>query len=176
MHPPPAHLLTLRVRQRVESASLNLRGPGGACGSILVNTFNKHMKALGVFQRKWDPVRKKVGRRLLQDVETEQNTSFLLHAKGRVEGEKGKACEGLKTKNTQGRNWVSDTGKLWKRHRIVMSNESCKLSCHFIRYDADDYLFFLTETNVGIIPYIKDDDDHCLLVPTQTKEDKSLVS
>jgi hypothetical protein len=37
---------------------------GGTCGSIHVESFNRNMKALGVLESKWDPIRKKVLRRL----------------------------------------------------------------------------------------------------------------
>jgi hypothetical protein len=37
---------------------------GGTCGSIHVESFNKNMKALGVLESKWDPIRKKLVRRL----------------------------------------------------------------------------------------------------------------
>ena len=30
---------------------------GGACGSVHVESFNKNMKALGVLESKWDPIR-----------------------------------------------------------------------------------------------------------------------
>ena len=38
---------------------------GGTCGSIHVESFNRNMKALGVLESKWDPIRKKLMRRLL---------------------------------------------------------------------------------------------------------------
>jgi hypothetical protein len=37
---------------------------GGTCGSIHVESFNKNMKALGVLDSKWDPIRKKLVKRL----------------------------------------------------------------------------------------------------------------
>ncbi len=39
----------------------------GACGSIHVESFNRNMKALGVLESKWDPIRKKLVRRLLEE-------------------------------------------------------------------------------------------------------------
>ena len=42
---------------------------GGTCGSIHVESFNRNMKALGVLESKWDPIRKKLVRRLLEDQE-----------------------------------------------------------------------------------------------------------
>ena len=40
---------------------------GGTCGSIHVESFNRNMKALGVLECKWDPIRKKLVRRLLEE-------------------------------------------------------------------------------------------------------------
>ena len=40
---------------------------GGTCGSIQVESFNRNMKALGVLEGKWDPIRKKLVRRLLEE-------------------------------------------------------------------------------------------------------------
>ncbi len=40
---------------------------GGTCGSIHVGSFNRNMRALGVLESKWDPIRKKLVRRLLQE-------------------------------------------------------------------------------------------------------------
>ena len=40
---------------------------GGTCGSVHVESFNKNMKALWVLQSKWDPIRQKLVRRLLEE-------------------------------------------------------------------------------------------------------------
>ena len=40
---------------------------GGTCGSVHVESFNKNMKALGVLESKWDPIRQKLVRRLLEE-------------------------------------------------------------------------------------------------------------
>ena len=40
---------------------------GGTCGSIHVESFNRNMKALGVLESKWDPIRKNLVRRLLEE-------------------------------------------------------------------------------------------------------------
>ena len=40
---------------------------GGTCGSLHVESFNRNVKALGVRESKWDPIRKKLGRRLLEE-------------------------------------------------------------------------------------------------------------
>ena len=40
---------------------------GGTCGSIHVESFNKNMKALGVLESKWDPIRKKFARHTIEE-------------------------------------------------------------------------------------------------------------
>jgi hypothetical protein len=40
---------------------------GGTGGSGHVESFNKNMKALGVLESKWDPIRQKLVRRLLEE-------------------------------------------------------------------------------------------------------------
>ena len=40
---------------------------GGTCGSVHVESFNKNMKVLGVLESQWDPNRKKLLRRLLEE-------------------------------------------------------------------------------------------------------------
>ena len=40
---------------------------GWTCGSVYVESFNKNMKALGVLESQWDPIRKKLVRRLLEE-------------------------------------------------------------------------------------------------------------
>ena len=40
---------------------------GGTCGSVHVESFNKNMKKLGVLESQWDPIRKKLVRRLLEE-------------------------------------------------------------------------------------------------------------
>ena len=39
----------------------------GTCGSVHVESFNQNMKALGVLESKWDPIRQKLVRRLLEE-------------------------------------------------------------------------------------------------------------
>ena len=53
---------------------------GGTCGSVHVELFNSNMKALGVLESKWGPIRKKLVRRLLQE---QDKVLFLLCIKGR---------------------------------------------------------------------------------------------
>ena len=40
---------------------------GGTSGSIHTDSFNSNMKALGVLESKWDSIRKKLVRRLLEE-------------------------------------------------------------------------------------------------------------
>ncbi len=40
---------------------------GGTCGSVHVESFNKNMKTLGVLESKWNPIRQKLVRRLLEE-------------------------------------------------------------------------------------------------------------
>ena len=40
---------------------------GGTCGSVHVESFNKNIKALGVLESKWNPIRQKLVRRLLEE-------------------------------------------------------------------------------------------------------------
>ena len=42
---------------------------GGTCGSIHVESFSRNKKALGVLESKWDPIRKKLVRGLLEEQE-----------------------------------------------------------------------------------------------------------
>ena len=52
---------------------------GGTCGSVHVESFNKNMKALGVLESKWDLIRQKLVRRLL---EARQGVAGLLRTEG----------------------------------------------------------------------------------------------
>jgi len=62
---------------------------GGACGSVHVESFNKNMKALGVLESKWNPIRQMLVRRLLE--EQDKVLRSYLHRKGgrEVKGGKG---------------------------------------------------------------------------------------
>jgi hypothetical protein len=53
---------------------------GGTCGSVHVESFNKNMKALGVLESKWDPICKKLVRRLLE--EQDKVLTVLLRTEG----------------------------------------------------------------------------------------------
>ena len=55
---------------------------GGTCGSIHVESFNRNMKALGVLESKWDPIRKKLVRRLLSEEQDKVLWSYSAHKGG----------------------------------------------------------------------------------------------
>jgi hypothetical protein len=60
---------------------------GGTCGSVHVESFNKNMKALGVLESKWDLVRQKLVRRLLEEQDKVLRSYFA--QKGGARGQKG---------------------------------------------------------------------------------------
>ena len=65
---------------------------GGTCGSDHVESFNKNMKALRVLESKWDLVRQKLVRRLLEE-QDEVLRSYFAH-KGGARGQKGEGSHG----------------------------------------------------------------------------------
>ncbi len=62
---------------------------GGTCGSVHVEIFNKNMKA---FESKWDPIRQKLVRRLLEEQDKVLRSYFA--QKGGARGQKGKGIHG----------------------------------------------------------------------------------
>jgi hypothetical protein len=61
---------------------------GGTCvGSIHVESINRNMKALGVLESKWDPIRKKLVRRLLQEQDKVLRSYFAQKGGTRSKGE-----------------------------------------------------------------------------------------
>ena len=72
---------------------------GGTCGSVHVESFNKNMKALGVLESKWDLVRQKLVRRLLEEQDKVLRAYFALKGGARSqrgEGGQGKGREHVK--------------------------------------------------------------------------------
>ena len=55
---------------------------GGTCGSVHVESFNSNMKAFGVLESKWDLIRRKLVRRLLEEQDTVLRSYFA--QRGRV--------------------------------------------------------------------------------------------
>jgi hypothetical protein len=60
---------------------------GGTCGSVHVESFNKNMKALGVLESKWNPIRQKLVRRLLEEQDKVLRSYFA--QKGGTRGQRG---------------------------------------------------------------------------------------
>ncbi len=72
---------------------------GGTCGSVHVESFNKNMKALGVLESKWDPIRQKLVRRLLEEQDKVLRAYFAQKSGARSqrgEGIQGKGREHVK--------------------------------------------------------------------------------
>jgi hypothetical protein len=65
---------------------------GGACGSVHVESFNKNMKALGVLESKWNPIRQKLVRRLLEEQDKVLRSYFA--QKGGTRGQRGGGTHG----------------------------------------------------------------------------------
>jgi hypothetical protein len=65
---------------------------GGTCGSVHVESFNKNMKALVVLESKWDLIRQKLVRRLLE----EQNKVLRSYVaqKGGARSQRGEGIQG----------------------------------------------------------------------------------
>jgi hypothetical protein len=60
---------------------------GGTCGSVHVESFNENMKSLGVLESKWDLIRQKLVRRLLEDQDKVLRTYFA--QKGGAQSQRG---------------------------------------------------------------------------------------
>jgi hypothetical protein len=64
----------------------------GTCGSVHVESFNKNMKALGVLESKWDLIRQKLVRRLIEEQDKVLRSYFA--QKGGARGQKGEGTHG----------------------------------------------------------------------------------
>jgi hypothetical protein len=62
---------------------------GGTCGSVHVESVNKNMKALGVLESQWDPIRKKLVRRLLEEQDKVLRSYFAQKGGARNQGGEG---------------------------------------------------------------------------------------
>jgi hypothetical protein len=62
---------------------------GWTCGSVYVELFNKNMKALGVLESQWDPIRKKLVRHLLEDQDKVLRSYFAQKCGARSQGGEG---------------------------------------------------------------------------------------
>ena len=65
---------------------------GGTCGSVHVESFNKSMKALGALESKWDPIRQKLVRRLLEEQDKVLRAYFA--QKGGARSQMGEGIQG----------------------------------------------------------------------------------
>ena len=65
---------------------------GGTCGSVHVESFNKNMKALGVLESKWDLIRQKLVRRLLEEQDKVLRAYFA--QKGGARSQRGEGIQG----------------------------------------------------------------------------------
>ena len=54
---------------------------GGTCGSVHVESFNRNIKIMGVLESKWDPIRKKLVRCLLEE-QDKVLRSYFAHKRG----------------------------------------------------------------------------------------------
>jgi len=68
---------------------------GGTCGAVHVESFNTNMKALGVLESKWDPIRQKLVRRLLEE-QDKVLRSYFAQKGGAGKGVHGKGREHVK--------------------------------------------------------------------------------
>jgi hypothetical protein len=62
---------------------------GGTCGSAHVESFNKNMKASGVLESQWDPIRKKLVRRQLEEQDKVLRSYFAQKGGARSRGGEG---------------------------------------------------------------------------------------
>jgi hypothetical protein len=65
---------------------------GGTCGSVHVESFNENMKALGVLESKWDLIRQKLVRRLLEEQDKVLRAYFA--QKGGARSQRGAGSQG----------------------------------------------------------------------------------
>jgi len=61
-------------------------------GSVHVESFNKNMKALGVLETKWNPIRQKLVRQLLEEQDKVLLSYFA--QKGGTRGQRGEGANG----------------------------------------------------------------------------------
>jgi hypothetical protein len=67
---------------------------GGTCGSIHVESFNRKWKALGVLESQWDPIRKKLVRRLIEEQDKVLRSYFAQKGGTRCKGGDRGNCKG----------------------------------------------------------------------------------
>ena len=67
---------------------------GGTCGSVHVESFNKNMKSLGVLESKWNPIRQKLVRRLLEEQDKVLRSYFTQKGGTLSRGQRGGCTHG----------------------------------------------------------------------------------
>ena len=72
---------------------------GGTCGSVHVESFNKNVKALGVLESKWDLIRQKLVRRLLEEQDKVLRSYFA--QKGGARSQRGEGIQGKGRKHVK---------------------------------------------------------------------------
>ena len=91
---------------------------GGTCGSVHVESFNRNMKTLGVLDSKWDPIRKKLARRLLEERDKVLRSYFA--QKSGVRSQRGSGNHG------KGREYVQNLGHVYvKKECTEHTGSSC---------------------------------------------------
>ena len=73
---------------------------GGTCGSVRFESFNRNTKALGVLESNWDPIRKKLVRRLLEEQDKVLRSYFA--QKGGVRSQGGNGIHGKGREHVKG--------------------------------------------------------------------------
>ena len=79
---------------------------GGTCGSICVESFNRNMKSLGLLESKWDPIRMKLGRRLLEEQDKVLRSYFAHKGGARSKGEDRSNCKAREHVQWQESSWM----------------------------------------------------------------------
>jgi len=67
---------------------------GGTCGSVHVESFNRNIKIMGVLESKWDPIRKKLVRCLLEEQDKVLRSYFAQKGGPRSKWGNGGNCKG----------------------------------------------------------------------------------
>jgi len=79
---------------------------GGTCGSICVESFNRNMKSLGLLESKWDPIRMKLVRRLLEEQDKVLRSYFAHKGGARSKGEDRSNCKAREHVQWQESSWM----------------------------------------------------------------------
>jgi hypothetical protein len=114
----------------------------GTCGSIHVESFNRNMKALGVLESKWDPIRKKLVRRLLEEQDKVLRSYFAQKGGTRSKGgDRGICLAGNISNGTCMRE--DGARRLWPSDQLL------------IQWGAWKWVFFLSFIFFGFVKFVK---------------------